>query len=80
MNIQEKAAWAKRLRADEAFQFFIAEIREDAVSAFVNSARDDSGAREQAHEILRAIEQIEAHLQAAESAQALAEKKGRHRG
>lgn len=81
MNIDEKASRAKRLRDDEAFADFIQEVREDAIAAFANSRANETEAREEAHALLRAINQIEGKLDAAIGAKALADKrKGQHRG
>lgn len=79
MNVNEKASAAKRLRNDEAFQAFIAEVREAAIADFVNSGPKDTDARDEAHAILRALSAIEARLNAAEGAKALKDKKDQHR-
>lgn len=79
MNIEEKASAAKRLRKDEGFQAFIAEVREAAIADFVNSGPKETEAREEAHAILRALAAIEARLSAAEGAKALKDRKGQHR-
>lgn len=79
MNVQERASAAKRLRNDEAFQMFIAEVREAAVADFVNSGPKQTDAREEAHAILRALSEIERRLNAAEGAKSLQDKKGQHR-
>lgn len=80
MNVQEKASRAKRLRDDEAFQDLMAEVRNDAIAAFVNSGAADAAAREEAHALLRALSKIEGTLEAAIGAKTLADKKGQHRG
>lgn len=79
MNIEDKAAWAKRLRGDEAFQMFMAEVREDAIAAFTESAADDTAKREEAHAILRALGKIDGALQTAINAKAVKDKKGHDR-
>lgn len=79
MNIQDKAAWAKRLRADEAFQMFMAEVRDDAIAEFTNSAAHETGRREEAHAILRALSKLDGTLDVAISAKAVADKKGHDR-
>lgn len=62
----EKAARAKRLRADEAFQEFISEVLEDQKTVFMNAASDEARLAE-AHAIVRAVSKIEAKLKAAET-------------
>jgi len=79
MNIQEKASAAKRLRKDEAFQMFVAEVREAAIAEFVNSGPQDTDAREEAHAILRALAAIDGRLSAAEGAKAINDRKDQHR-
>lgn len=79
-EIIEKASRAQRLRDDEAFQEFVAQVRNDAIAAFVESGAKDNEAREEAHSILRALAKIEDALNAAIGAKALADKKDRHRG
>lgn len=79
MNIEDKAAWAKRLRGDEAFQMFMAEVREDAMQAFANSAADETAKREEAHAILRALGKLDGALQTAINAKAVKDKKGQDR-
>jgi len=81
MNINEKAAWAKRLRADEAFQMFMAEVREDAMQAFATSAAHESEKREEAHAILRGLSKLDGVLNSAINAKAVSDKKkGQDRG
>lgn len=80
MNIDERAMQASRLRADEAFQNVMAEIRDDAISAFTNSGIADVAAREAAHGMIRALDAIEARLSAAQDAKTLQDKKDQHRG
>ena len=77
MNIQEKAARAKRLREDEAFASFVAEVREDAIRMFTNSGTKDTATREEAHALLRAVQAIETRLDAAIDAQTIAERQHR---
>jgi hypothetical protein len=82
-EIARRAAHAQRLIADEAFQGFVAEIRGDCVAAFVNSGPQDSGTREEAHALLRAITKLEQKLSAAAGDEKIAasrdQKKERHR-
>ena len=76
MNIQEKAAWGKRLRADDAFQMLIAEVRDTAVQRFLNSATSED--RENAHSLVRALNEIDGTLQAWIDAKTVADKKGQN--
>ena len=79
-KIQERASRAKRLRADDAFQEFVKEVRDDAIASFMSSGPGDTDVREEAHAILRALSNIEGKLDAAIGAKTLADKKGQHRG
>jgi len=80
MNIADKAAAAQRLRRDEAFEMFMAEVREDAMQAFATSAAHESDKREEAHAILRGLSKLDGALQAAINAKAVIDKKGQDRG
>lgn len=80
MNIDEKASRAKRLRADEAFQMLIQEVRDTAIARFLNSGATDTEARETAHSLIRAINEIDSTLQSWTDAKTVADKKGQHRG
>lgn len=75
----EKAARAQRLRDDEVFAEFIAEVRNDAMAKFLTSGPRDTEAREEAHAIIRALNHIEGALQAACDDFTI-EQKGQHRG
>ncbi len=80
MNIDERAMQAKRLRADEAFQNVMAEIRDDAIATFLNSGAAQAEAREEAHRMIRALDAIESKLAAAEGDKLLKDRKDQHRG
>ena len=80
MNINEKATCAKRLRDDEAFQTLISEVRDTAISRFLTSGAPNVDAREQAHSLIRAINEIDNVLQSWADAKTVADKKGQHRG
>jgi len=80
MNIEEKATLAKRLRADEAFQLFMEEVREDAIAAFTHSASHESEKREEAHAILRGLSNLDGAIASAINAKAVNDKKGQDRG
>lgn len=79
-KIVEKAARAKRLRGDEAFQEFTEEVRNGAIARFTESGAADTATREEAHAILRALAAIEGQLQSAIDAESFEKKKGQHRG
>ncbi len=66
---------AKRLKNDTAFKSFLKVVREDQVRIFSNSLAPDAGVREEAHAILRALNQIEMQLDAAISAEVFLDRK-----
>lgn len=68
---------AKRLKNDTAFKQFVAEVRDRQVQAFTNSRADDVAAREEAHAIIRALNQIEMSLDAAISAEVILDRNQR---
>ena len=78
-RIELRALQAKRLREDEAFVSFVAEIRDDQASIFLNPASSTED-RETAHQIIRAIHQIEQRLKSAETDLRIEQKKVQHRG
>jgi hypothetical protein len=79
MNIDEKAATAKRLLDDEGLRAAIAEIRDTATAVFLDTASTPEG-REQAHQDVRAIEAIRNRLTLWTDAKKIADKKkGQHR-
>ena len=67
---------AKWLMASDAYTKFIAMVREEQIEAFTSSTASDTLAREEAHAILRALDQLDGKLQAAISAQTILNKKG----
>lgn len=68
---------AKRLKNDTAFKQFVQEVRDRQVQAFANSAAEDVSAREEAHAIIRALNQIEMTLDATISAEVMLDRKQR---
>lgn len=64
---------AKRLKADTSFMKVLAEVRERQSDVFVNSAAHEVERREDAHAIIRAVKEIEVHLDAAIAAETLLE-------
>lgn len=78
-KVNERAAQAKRLREDEAFVSFVQEVRDAQASVFLDPA-SSSEAREAAHQMVRAIHQIELRLAKAENDLRFEQKKDQHRG
>lgn len=78
-EVNQRAAEARALIADPVFQAVIAEIREDAVSAFLRSSATPAEI-EAAHQKVRAIETVMAALKSRTDAEAVAKKKDQHRG
>lgn len=74
-DIRIKADEARRLRNDTAFSTFVQEVRDDQVRVFMTSGASDVEAREEAHGIVRALEQIEMKLDAAMTAEAFLDRK-----
>ena len=79
-----KAPAADRLLRDEGFQQSMADIRAECLKAFEDSGPDDTGTREEAHALLRAITKLQQKLSATVSAESVAAKrdkqKEQHRG
>ena len=68
-SIRIQADEAKRLKNDTAFMQFVQDVRDVQVSIFSNSAASEVEQREEAHAILRALNQIEVQLDAAIAAE-----------
>ena len=68
-SIRIQADEAKRLKNDTAFQQFVQDVRDVQVSIFTNSVADQVEQREEAHAIMRALNQIEMQLDAAIAAE-----------
>ena len=68
-SIRIQAQEAKRLKNDTAFQQFVQDVRDVQVSIFSNSAAEETKQREEAHAIMRALNQIEMQLDAAIAAE-----------
>lgn len=77
MENSERANRARAILNDAVFKDAIAEIRERHLAAFENSAPEDSAVRETAHQMLRALTQLQSELQSAIDNEAI--QKGRHR-
>lgn len=79
-EISERAARARRLRDDEAFQEFMEAVRQQQVARFLNLSGQTED-REEAHAMLRALAAIEGTLDAAIGDETIEQKrKGQHRG
>lgn len=76
-EIRIKADEARRLKADTAFLSFVQKVREDQIAIFTTSAASDVEAREAAHGIIRALNLIEAKLDAATTAETFLDRKQR---
>jgi len=68
-EIRINAEEAKRLKNDTAFEQFMQDVRDVQMSVFANSAASEVEQREEAHAILRALNQIEMQLDAAIAAE-----------
>ena len=66
---------AKRLKNDTAFTQFVEDVRNEQIRLFTNSAAQDVEQREEAHAMLRALNQIEVQLDAAIAAETLLDRK-----
>lgn len=76
-----RANRAKALMQSDAFLDVMQDLRDRQIAAFVNSAAEQSDARENAHAMVRALNKIEEALQADVDAGTLLDKqKERHRG
>ncbi len=69
MSIRIQADEAKRLKNDTAFQQFVQDVRDVQLSIFANSTAKEIEQREEAHAIMRALNQIEMQLDAAIAAE-----------
>jgi len=76
-SIRIQADEAKRLRNDTAFKQFMQSVRENQMQIFASSGAADVAAREEAHAIIRALNQIEVNLDAALAAETLLDRKQR---
>ena len=76
-EIRIQADEAKRLKNDTAFQQFMQDVRDVQISTFTSSLASDVEAREEAHAIIRALNQIEVQLDAAIAAEILLDRKQR---
>jgi hypothetical protein len=65
------------LKADSAFSAFVQDVRDEQMRLFANSGAADVAAREEAHGIIRALNQIEMKLDAAITAETFLDRKQR---
>ena len=76
-EIRIKADEARRLKSDSAFSAFVQDVRDEQMRLFANSGAADVAAREEAHGIIRALNQIEMKLEAAMTAETFLDRKQR---
>jgi len=76
-EIRIQAEEARRLKNDTAFKQFMQGVRDNQMQVFANSGVADVAAREEAHAIIRALNQIEVTLDAALAAETLLDRKQR---
>ena len=76
-EIRIKADDARRLKADTAFMSFVQEVRDDQIKVFTDSGASDVEAREAAHGIILALNQIEMKLDAAITAETFLDRRQR---
>jgi hypothetical protein len=76
-DIRIKADEARRLKADTAFLTFMQGVRDDQIKVFTDSVASDVEVREEAHAIMRALNQIEMTLDAALTAETFLDRKQR---
>tara|TARA_B110000908_G_scaffold117201_1_gene137352 strand:- start:350 stop:592 length:243 start_codon:yes stop_codon:yes gene_type:complete len=77
-EIRITADEAKRLKNDTAFKQFMQSVRDDQMRLFADSSASDVDVREDAHAILRAVNQIEITLDAALAAEVILDRKQRN--
>ena len=76
-EIRITADEAKRLKNDTAFKQFMQSVRDNQMRLFADSSASDVDVREDAHAILRAVNQIEIILDAALAAEVILDRKQR---
>lgn len=78
-DIEKAAKKAQALLSNTTFIETIKDLRNDQMLSFANSSANETEQREDAHAVLRALNLIEAKLQAKVDAMTLITK-GKHRG
>ena len=76
-EIRINADEATRLKNDTAFKDFMQQVRDDQMRLFADSSASDVDVREDAHAILRAVNQIEIKLDASIQAEIILDRKQR---
>ena len=76
-EIRTKADEARRLKADTAFLSFMKEVRDDQIKVFTTSEASEVEAREAAHGIILALNQIKMKLDAAITAETFLDRRQR---
>jgi hypothetical protein len=76
MDYKVRASRAKSLQNNEIFQSILKDLRERQLEVFASSSASEVEKREDAHAILRALNEIEYILQADINAEKLITKKG----
>ena len=74
-SIRLQADDSKRLKNDTAFQQFVQDVRDVQISIFTNTTAQEVEQREEAHAIMRALNQIEMQLDAAIAAERMLDRK-----
>jgi hypothetical protein len=74
-SIRIQADEANRLKNDTAFQQFVQDVRDVQISIFTNTTAQEIEQREEAHAIMRALNQIEMQLDAAIAAERMLDRK-----
>jgi hypothetical protein len=74
-SIRLQADDARRLKNDTAFQQFVQDVRDVQISIFTNTTAQEVEQREEAHAIMRALNQIEMQLDAAIAAERMLDRK-----
>lgn len=80
MDIEQRAKRSKSLLENEWFIATMKDLRDRQMQIFASSAAGEIEQREDAHAILRALNEIENMLQSDVDAIALIKRKGKHRG
>jgi uncharacterized membrane protein YheB (UPF0754 family) len=76
MDYKVRASRAKALTQNEHFQTIMQDLRDRQLEIFADSRADEMDKREDAHAILRALNQLEYILQADINAEKLIDRKG----
>ena len=74
-DVRIQAEEAKRLKNDTAFQQFVQDVRDQQIRQFTTSAAQDVEQREEAHDILRALDKIVVKIEDAIEAEKLLDSK-----